>query len=27
MIFGILPVAHLLSYGKDDVNVFEKSQI
>jgi len=27
MIFGVLPVAHLLSYGKDDVNVFEKSQI
>jgi len=27
MIFGILPVAQLLSYGEEDVNVFEKSQI
>jgi len=27
MNFGILPVAILLSYGEEDVNVFEKSQI
>jgi len=27
MNFGILPVAKLLSYGAEDVNVFEKSQI
>jgi len=27
MKFGILPVAILLSYGEEDVNVFEKSQI
>jgi len=27
MNFGILPVAELLSYGAEDVNVFEKSQI
>jgi len=27
MKFGILPVAISLSYGEEDVNVFEKSQI
>jgi len=27
MNFGILPVAFLLSYGEEGVNVFEKSQI
>jgi len=26
MNFGVLPVADLLSYGEEDVNVFEKSQ-